>query len=168
LTFDASQVWRRYPDLREVELDGPIELGDIALPHARRLELRDDQLMDAALDAVAAATWPRLEELVLAGLFDRLDGAILDATAFPSLRRLRVEARWPDGICVALAGARVLGQLAELEIVSPEGVGNEGARALVRARARFAHLDVFDVTLGKVNPADAKILGEMLVKRAPE
>jgi hypothetical protein len=27
---------------------------------------------------------------------------------------------------------------------------------------------VFDVTVGKVNPADAKALGEMLVKRAPE
>jgi uncharacterized protein (TIGR02996 family) len=166
--LDVAPLWRRYPNLREVVLDGAFELGEIALPEATRFELRDDALSDSALDSVSAAAWPRLEELVLAGLFERVDDAILDATAFPSLRRLRLEARWPDAICVALARARVVEQLVELEVVSPEGIGNEGARALVRARARFAHLHVFDVTVGKVNPADAKALGEMLVKRTPE
>lgn len=61
---DLSALWEALPRLRRVTVVArSFELGDLALPHARRAEFLPLALSPKSMRAIAEASWPRLERL---------------------------------------------------------------------------------------------------------
>jgi uncharacterized protein (TIGR02996 family) len=101
---------------------GSVTLGPIDLPRLRELVIITNGLDRASLRSICAARWPALERLSLQ-LGDRHRfavkdlTAILDAAAFPKLKRLGLRNTLiSDAICRALAHSNIIQQLEFLDL----------------------------------------------------
>lgn len=148
---DLSGLGRRYPALEDVQLKGTgdVELGDLALPNARRFALRTTSLRRRTLAAIAAAPWPRLEDLELwfgdpadhygaeCGADDLAD---LLAAELPRLRALRLmNAPFTDEILERLAACPLAPRLEVLDF-SLGTLSDAGTGRLAKLRAAFPRL----------------------------
>ena len=122
-----------------------MELGDLRLPELRSFELRTSGLARPMASAVIAATWPKLERLVLsvgaeseAGLADLVP---LIAAAPGGLHELGlVDCDFGDAFLAVLAKSRLAGQLTRLELSG--AFPAECAGLLAKHRDRFPRLDL--------------------------
>ncbi len=123
------ELFGRARELEHVALRGGfgLELRGLSLPNARRFELSTDQLQEGALSAVACASWPRLETLVLGfghpiysdgsacALADPLD-PLLGASGAPRLRTLVLELPHSSDLLAALGRAPLFRQLETIDL----------------------------------------------------
>jgi uncharacterized protein (TIGR02996 family) len=158
---DLRGLGQRYPALEDVQLKGTghVDLGELALPNAHRFALRTSSLCQETLAAIAAAPWPRLEELEL-WFGDPADGygaecgpddlADLLAAELPRLRVLRLmNAAFSDEIVPRLAACRLAPQLEVIDF-SLGTLSDSGADQLASLRSAFPRLGtvaVYDCAL---------------------
>jgi uncharacterized protein (TIGR02996 family) len=156
--LDASMVWRCFPDLRELVVKGKITLGALDLPELRSFTHR--YFIEApAMASIASAKWPKLETLLLGSPETLAELApVLEGRGLPALRRLALGDSEVDELCVALAQARVVDQLEELDLTTSGKIGPAGAAALVKAKTRFRRLKRFDFQIGKVEASQKTAL----------
>lgn len=161
-------LWAALPYLERLELVGPVTLGKIAMPAGRELIVRDaDRRLIAELDA---ARWPALEilDLSISDLEWPLPLRLIDRAT--KLRELSIHAHYaPEDalqkLIDTLLDGKTLANLTELELSAfnwkVEGTLGE---QIADHAARFAHLDVFDITVGRKVPAAKLAVLRELVK----
>ncbi len=152
---DLSPIYPHLPRLEELAIEaGDVTLGRIELPALRSLELVTGGLRRHALESIAAASWPRLERLViylgteryggectLADLSAILDGAVLPA-GVTTLGLCNCELA--DELVESVARSRILPRLAHLDL-SHGTLGDAGARAILEHADAFRHLATLDL-----------------------
>ena len=168
---DLSPLYSHLSRLEELAIEaGDVTLGRIDLPALRSLELVTGGLRRHVLDSVAAASWPRLERLVLylgteryggdcalADLADLLDGACLPA----GLRALGLcNCEFADSLADSLARARVLPRLAHLDL-SHGTLDDAGAQAILDHAGAFRHLATLDLRGNYLTPATCALLAHL-------
>lgn len=149
---DAQPLYAAVPELRSLTLrSGSMTIGAIDLPHLESLTVITGGLDKDSARAVADASWPSLHTLSLqlgrGGLVtvDHLAN-IFAGTKLPRLRHLGLgNAQISDDIAQVLADSPIAAQLEELDF-SDGTLGDEGALALVAAKARFPALRSIDVS----------------------
>lgn len=151
---DVGAFAASLPYLGEFVVRGSAEmkLRPLAWTSLRRLTIESGGLPSAVVRNVAASDLPNLEHLEL-WLGSEGSGGdatvadlrpILDAGAFPALRRLGLRnAQIADEVGEALATARVTAQVEELDL-SLGTLGDDGALALLRGQP-LAHLSFLDL-----------------------
>jgi len=131
-----------------------MELGKIALPKLRRLEIVTGGFSRANLKSIVTAAWPELEALTLYfgdeeyGGDCTVDdlGPILAASGIPRVKHLGLaNAPFADELARELPRSKVLAQLATLDI-SKGTLSDEGAAAIIERAAAFTHLESLDVS----------------------
>jgi len=162
-----DKVYKSLPRLKKLELQGGgIGLGKIDLPSLQELEIRSGGLPEESVKALAKATWPSLERLVVwfgrdeyGGGGDISDlGPLLDARAVPKLRHLGLmNSEWADDLCRVLPKAKVVRQLSVLDL-SMGTMTDDGAQALIDGAAAFRHLDLLDVSGNYLTKAKKRAL----------
>lgn len=152
---DLSPTYSHLPRLEELSITaGDVTLGRVELPALRSLEIVTGGLRRHVLESVAAASWPRLERLVLylgteryggectiADLSPILDGAVLPA-GVTTLGLCNSELG--DELVEAVACSRVLPRLRRLDL-SEGTIGDAGARLLLDRADAFGHLAELDL-----------------------
>jgi uncharacterized protein (TIGR02996 family) len=154
---DLSPAYPRLAGLRALTIEmGTLELGAIALPELRSLEIRTMGLTRANLRSMRGARWPRLESLWLSfgepGESRPMDiepgdlGWIFAGENLGGVRRLGLaSASFTDELALGLAGSRVLAQLESLDL-SLGTLSDAGARAIIGNAAAFRHLRELDLS----------------------
>jgi uncharacterized protein (TIGR02996 family) len=134
---DLAALWSAVPHLAHLVLDGPLELGTLALPDVHTLHLRF-QRSASALETIRAAPWPKLSRLHLL-VDERATFADYEPLFTPTLEHVEVTgALFADEVC------RVLPQTLRTLVVN--GLTDAGALALAGMRERFANLETCEVT----------------------
>lgn len=163
----------QFPSLTELSImAGRMTLGAIALPRLRRLSLVSGGMRAHVLASIAAASWPVLDELEvyfgtedyggtcsLADAEPVLDGAVVPAVTQLGLRN----AMFGDQLAAAVARSKILPRLRRLDL-SLGTIGAAGARAILDAADRFAHLDRLALDDNYLPPE----LAAELVQRLPQ
>jgi uncharacterized protein (TIGR02996 family) len=152
---DLSPIYPHLPRLEELAIcAGDLTLGRVELPALRSLEIVTGGLRRHVLDDIAAASWPRLESLVLylgtegyggectvSDLTALLDGAILP----PGVTTLGLcNCEFADELAEALARSRILPRLRRLDL-SRGTLGDAGARVILDHADAFRHLAELDL-----------------------
>lgn len=168
-TGDLAPLLAATPYLEHLEIEhGDIALGDaLALPHLRTLSLETGGLARENILAIAAATWPALEKLVLfLGTADygatttRADIAQLLATPLPALRHLALcNADIQADIVAEVARAPLLAQLASLDL-SKGTLVDADVQVILDNPARFQHLQL-DLSTNYLSPTLAQRLADV-------
>lgn len=125
-----------------------VELGALALPALRVLELATQVLAPAHVAALRKAAWPALDRLSVrnATSLATLLG-LLDAGAFPQLRNFAYDGALSDELCAQLPRTARLSQLRTLTLSPTEA----GAQALLAHGEAYAHLTQIDVSRGRLS-----------------
>lgn len=143
---DLSALFRTFPRLRRLSLDGTGARFDEALPELARLELRGADLPDgAALPTLGAGHWPSLERLAIRGVRGGLGdlaplAPLLEGRAAPRLKQLELDWLTPracDALIAALAASPLSRQLERLK-VDRSVFGAAAATTLLEHRAEFS------------------------------
>ncbi|HWU86359.1 MAG TPA: TIGR02996 domain-containing protein, partial [Kofleriaceae bacterium] len=119
---DLSPIYRHLTRLEELVIEaGDVTLGRIDLPALRSLEIVTGGLRAHVLESIAAASWPRLERLVIYLGTERYGGectlatlsALLDGEGLPAgVRTLGLcNCEFGDELVPALARSRILPRL---------------------------------------------------------
>jgi uncharacterized protein (TIGR02996 family) len=148
-----AALYAAYPGLEQLIVQGgDFELGTLALPALRHLEVRTGGLSAANWSSITRAELPELEALIV-WIGDPDHGAaveladlepVLSTTAWPKLRHLGLcNAMFADEICTALARAPIAARLEVLDL-SLGTMTDRGAAQL--ARGAFPRLRELDVT----------------------
>lgn len=143
---DLGRAWPALHRLRELALDGDFALGEIVLPAVRRFELRHPRIGDQ-LPALAGASWPLLEALVLG--FDVTQGGAHERTAawlsgldLPNLVELVIEnATAADELAAAIARSPGRARLRRLAFRRSQ-LTVDGVRALAVAGLELERIDI--------------------------
>ena len=167
---DTSQLWPAVPRLRKLTLRaGSMQLGGIDLPELRELETITGGMPPEALDAIANASWPKLEQLSLqigvghqgAATDVALVEPLLAGTKLPALTHLGLRnCEFTDELCERLGTAPILPQLRSLDL-SMGTMSMDGVQALLRTPKAFAHLERICVE-DNFLPVEAQALLEAL------
>ncbi|MBS1121460.1 MAG: hypothetical protein H6Q90_3688 [Deltaproteobacteria bacterium] len=160
---DLRALWKALPRLSTLIVNGDsFELGAIHLPEAQRVELHTGDLTVGNADAVARASWPKLEHLDLwlgtrtPAVFTKLQ-PLLERTDLPALRRLAIQnTAITDEICTRLVSSGLVGQLRELDL-SIGTMTDAGARTLASQRSHL-QLDLLDVSRNRLTPVGIQAL----------
>lgn len=154
-TGKLAPLWTVTPYLETLALEvGRIDLGKgLALPRLRSLRIETGGLDRKNVQAIAAAKWPALEELVLylgtkdyGGTVKRADVQALLATRFPKLTALALCNSDIEGEIVALiARAPLLAQLASLDL-SKGTLTDAEAAPIIENLAAFKKLQRLDLS----------------------
>ncbi len=167
-----DKLWPVARELEYVKLRaGSMELGKIALPACRELRIETGGFARKNLQAITAASWPRLETLSL--WFGQEDYGcncrpqdvtpILDGKPFPKLRHLGLaNAEWGDELAELMVKAKILRQLETLDI-SMSHLTLEGIRTYADASA-LGHLASLDVSRCLLD-GEAEKLAKKLAKQ---
>jgi len=168
---------KSFPNLEVLTIHGyEFDLGALELPNLRELVIETCVLSKKNLGAVTKRKWPKLESLRL--WFGSEDYGcnckvkdiepLLDGSAIPKVKRLGLmNAEFTDRICEALATAKVLRRLEELDL-SMGTMGDEGVRALSSSAKALKHLKVLNVSenfLTKKAIAELKKIGCPIVAK---
>ena len=162
-----GKLWPAVPALEVLEIEaGSFDLGTLTLPALRRAIFKTGGLSRASGDAIASATWPRLEHLEVYYGDDDYGGQckiadalpLLARTDLPGLRRLGLmNSMFADELCAALPRSKLLPQLEYLDL-SFGLMSDDGARSIAAHRDAFAHLDVLDVSQNYLSAAGLALL----------
>jgi hypothetical protein len=171
---DLSPLYPQLVHLEELRIElGAMDLGAVALPALRALELVSGGLTSENVASITAARWPQLEKLSLyigetgndygctvelVDLRPILAGRGLERVTWLGLGNSSLA----DEICAALPGAPILPQLRVLDL-SHGTLGDEGARVLLDNAATFEHLEKLDLTRSFIG----KELAAELTQRLP-
>jgi len=164
---NLSKLWAAVPGLEVFEVEaGSFTLGKLELPALRRAIFTTGGLSQASGKAIAAASWPQLEQLEVCYGDDDYGGEctikqvlpLLDRTDLPKLVRLGLkDAMFADEICAALPKSKLLRQLKHLDL-SLGLLSDDGAKTIAAHRDAFAHLEVLDVSKNYLTPAGIRLL----------
>ncbi len=162
---DLSPAYPRLAGVRALTIEmGALELGEIALPELRSLEIITTGLSRDNLRSMRAARWPRLEAMWLSfgdtrreDVVDEQGEAgsnvepgdlawILAGENLAGVRRLGLaSASFTDELARGLAGSRILAQLEMLDL-SLGTLSDAGAHAILSRAAAFRHLRRLDLS----------------------
>jgi uncharacterized protein (TIGR02996 family) len=143
--------------LRELHIHmGMFSLKGIDLPALRVLDLETNGMTKEDLEALRTGNLPELEKLVLClgetggdygGDIEVADLApIFAAQNLGKVRHLALaNSSYADEIASAIADSEILPRLRVLDL-SRGTLGDEGARAILARKDRFAHLEVLDLS----------------------
>jgi uncharacterized protein (TIGR02996 family) len=159
---DLSPIYRHLDRLEELVIQtGEATLGAIELPGLRSFELVTGGLRSHALASIAAASWPRLQSLVVYLGAERYGGdctlddlaPLLDGSAVPSgLRTLGLcNCEFGDELALAVARAPILPRLRHLSL-SHGTLGDMAAGALLEYADAFRHLETLDISNNYLAP----------------
>lgn len=169
---DLSAAYPKLQNLRELKIEmGSIDLGDLALPKLRKLEIVTGGLQAGNITQIVDSPRPELEHLSLYigetgndyGCDVELDDLqpIFDAQNLPRVRHLGLaNSSLADDIAKRLVGSKILPQLESLDL-SHGTFGAQGARVLLENAAKFAHLKQIDLTRSYVHPELAAQLSKL-------
>jgi uncharacterized protein (TIGR02996 family) len=172
---ELGSLEKLYPHLaglHELEIEmGSMNLGAIALPALRSLEIVTGGLTAANLESIGTASWPNLERLSLCigatdneyGCDVQLEDAmkLLGRGCFGRVRHLGLaNTNLADRIAAALPETKILAQLETLDL-SRGTFGDDGARAIIDNAAAFRHLKKIDLTHNFVSDAIAAELAKI-------
>jgi uncharacterized protein (TIGR02996 family) len=172
-TGDLAPLLAATPYLEELVIEhGDIDLGEtLALPHLRTLSLETGGLARENVIAIADATWPALEKLVLfLGTQDygatttRADVAKLLATPFPRLVHLGLcNADIQGDIVSELVQSPLLAQLTVLDL-SKGTLVDDDIKVIVDNPALFAKLQL-DLSTNYLSPEIEQRLAQLFGDR---
>jgi len=153
---ELGPLWPRLTELRHLVLQGGLmHLGQLDLPSLQTLTIRTTGLMPESLEAVVRKR-PSLTGLEL--WFGRETdagshlGPLLSGRHFPSLRALGLcNADFTDELVAELHTSPLLPRLRTLDL-SRGTLSDEGLDSLLRSRAAYAHLDLFDLSQSCLSP----------------
>ena len=155
---ELGNVSPLYPQLMRLEelfiKMGPMDLGKMALPALRKLEVVTGSFSKKNLKSVATAPWPNLEALILYFGDDNYGGdcdvadvtPILGGGNIPKVKHLGLcNSSFADALAAAVAKSKVLARLEHLDL-SQGTLGEEGARAILDNAQAFSHLKSLNLT----------------------
>jgi len=161
---DLGPLYPKLANLEELTLKmGKMELGALQLPGLRSLTIVTGGLTKANVKSVAAASWPRLETLVLYFGTDEYGcnctaadvAPILAGKGLAQVKHLGLaNAEFADDLARALPTAKILPQLQTLDL-SKGLMTDEGATALIEGAGALAHLKSFDLSQNYLSAAVA-------------
>jgi len=168
---DLSPIYHHLDRLEELAIQaGEVTLGQIHLPALRSFELVTGGLRRHALESVAAASWPRLERLVLYLGTERYGGdceladlaPLLDGSTLPSgLRTLGIcNCEFGDDLALAVVRAPILPRLTHLDL-SHGTLGDAGAQILLDHADAFRHLESLDLRSNYLAPEHRAALSRL-------
>ncbi len=139
----------RLAGLRELRIAiDTVELGALALPQLRVLELATHAFTAAHAVALRDAPWPELERLAVRNADALADlVALLDAGAMPRLRHFAYEGALSDELAARLPRTALLAQLRTVALSPTEA----GAQALLEHGEAYAHLTSIDLSRGRLS-----------------
>lgn len=163
----AAPVLAAFPALRHLTIVGLApRIGAIDHPGLRAFAVHTHALPGPALADLCTAQWPQLERLDVwfgdpgcgaAGNLNTI-APLLDARTLPRLEHLGLRnCAFADDLAAALPRARVLGQLASLDL-SLGALSDAGARAIAAARRAYGHLQRLDVSNNALTRAARPLL----------
>jgi uncharacterized protein (TIGR02996 family) len=152
---DLTRLWPALPSLTKLIVQGgEYTLGNISLPNLTAATYRTRSLSASNALSIAAAEWPKLEELEIWYSNMAFDGfptvaevtPLLARTDLPALRKLGLRnTEFTDELCGVLPSAALSRQLSHLDL-SMGCMSDDGARALAANKTAFTHLDSLDVS----------------------
>lgn len=151
---DLGALGTIYPQLEDVRIEGDntCSLHGLALPRAKRFAFTTAAMQPHMLRALAAASWPALEELELS-LRDSpcTSDDLRFVLALPKLCRLRIHGASFANELVEMLGSSPVAAQIELLDLRHSAFGDPGVHALMRWRSSFparmrCYLDRTDVT----------------------
>jgi uncharacterized protein (TIGR02996 family) len=156
------------PDLEHLEINlGNMELGTINLPNLRHFEVWTGGFTSDNMKAVVAATWPKLETLLLRFGGSEDYGAnttvedvlpLLAANGIPNVRHLALaNSPFIDALIPHLAKSPLLKQITKLDLSLGE-MSDAGATAIVEHAAAFKHLESLNVHRNYLSEASVTAL----------
>jgi uncharacterized protein (TIGR02996 family) len=152
---DLGALWAAAPHLKSFKLRGAGgTFGALDLPKCRWFTVETGGLDQAAVTAIAKATWPSLERLELwtgseeygagSGVDDLLP--LLEARAVPRLTHFGLRnSEYTDALVPLLANSKLLKQLKSLDL-SMGTLSEAGCQAILDHAAAFAHLESLDLS----------------------
>jgi uncharacterized protein (TIGR02996 family) len=162
-----GKLWKAVPQLTHLIVQGgEFDLGTIELPNLVSARFKTGGLAKASAKAIAAAKWPKLEELEVWYGDDNYGGdatvkdvePLLARTDLRSLKKLGLKnAQFTDALCGLVADCKLVKQLTDLDL-SMGCMTDEGAQALAAGKANLAHLASLDVSRNYLTDASQKVL----------
>lgn len=167
---DLSAAWPGLERLVELALHGRFGLGDMQLPHATKVTIRQHPAIDeTAMRAIAAAHWPALDHLAIhCGTTATCDDAAVAAiAALPAVSALALEeCTFANRVAAALVDAPLRTQLRWLSFANGQ-LSDTGARSLVEAGLALEYLDVAHCPLSSSAVQQLRTITKRLVMRSP-
>ncbi len=171
-------VYERVPNLAALDIRlGHMNLGTIALPNLREFSVYTGGFGKENMQSVLAATWPKLEKLVLrfgnqedyGGTCTAEDVLPLLTAKLPNVRHLALaNSKFIDDMIPQLAASPLLKQLTSLDL-SLGMMTDVGAQAIVTHADAFKHLKELDLhrnyISGDVAAAVSKVCASVNVER---
>ena len=167
--LELADVLARVPLLERLVVTARgIELGEVALPHAERVQLAAATLTATCMRAVVRAAWPELERLELRfGTRGALPATFEDVRPLlaradvPALTHLRLRnAPFAGAIVRTLVGAPLFAQLQVVDL-SHGSMTPADAAFVVANAAAFAHLRELWLPMRHLRPADRTALAAL-------
>lgn len=146
-----------------------MRLGPVELPELRRFTMESGGLPRPAVQSIASAKWPKLEQLEVWFGSEEYGGrsrpsdiqSILDATGLPNLKHLGLcNAAFSDELATVLPKAKVLKQLESLDL-SKGTLMDTDAEVLAANAAVFKHLKKLDVSQNQLTRKGVKLLASL-------
>ncbi|WP_141592587.1 WGR domain-containing protein [Myxococcus sp. AB056] len=167
---NLAPLLKALPHLTTLRLrGGEVRLGPVELPELRRFTMESGGLPRPAVQSIASAKWPKLEQLEVwfgseeyGGRFRPSDiQPILDATGLPNLKHLGLcNAAFSDELATVLPKAKVLKQLESLDL-SKGTLMDTDAEVLAANAAAFKHLKKLDVSQNQLTRKGVKLLASL-------
>ncbi|HET9992540.1 MAG TPA: hypothetical protein VFQ65_28600, partial [Kofleriaceae bacterium] len=154
-TGNLDKLWKGVPHLRVLEIEsGEFEVGAMDAPALERAIFITGGLTKSCAKNIAKANMPKIKHLEIYYGDDNYGGdctvkevkPLLDRTDLTDLEYLGLKnSMFANDIAKALPGAKILKGLKTLDL-SLGTMTDEGAEALVAAKASLAHLECLDLT----------------------
>lgn len=161
---DVSGLYHALPGLETLHLrGGAMMLGDMDLPRLRALAITTSAFETGMLEAVARASWPRLEALDLSASGSALPAAglaaLVTARGFPALRRLGLREIDDTGDVLrdSLMGSEPWPRLEVLDL-SGGSLTDRDAESMLGQPHAFGHLRELDVRANQLSEQAALAL----------
>lgn len=162
------------PALQSVEeleiVSGLMALGRIDAPRLRSLRLETGGLRSHVLASIASAKWPELETLIIYLGTQDYGGSCTVKDTWPILEGKNLggvttlalcNGTFGDELAARVIHAKILPQLEHLDL-SKGTMGTDGARLLISARKRLAHLESIDLSQNYIPAAICEQLSHAL------
>jgi len=172
-TGSLAKLWKGVPNLKTLEMEtGEFDVGKMVAPALERAIFITGGMDKACGKNIATAQMPKIKHLEIYYGDDQYGGncsvkevkPLLDRTDLKHLEYLGLKnAMFSDDIARALAGAKVLKTVKTLDL-SLGTMTDEGAKALVAAKASLAHLDVLDLTRNFLSKEGVKLVKSLAKK----
>lgn len=167
---NLAPMLKALPQLTALRLrGGDARLGTLEFPELRRFTLESGGLPRPAIQAIASAKWPKLEQLEVWFGSEEHGGRgrpsdvqpILDAAGLPNLKHLGLcNAAFSQGLATVLPKAKVLKQLESLDL-SKGTLMDSDAAVLAANAAAFKHLKKLDVSRNLLTRKGVKLLANL-------